>query len=79
MVGTRKVHVALFRSISSKTLAGALSLVTMTVPPRKICNKREQCRRFVEQGRGDQLPIVFGYAVDGRDPSQAVGKLSDAD
>ena len=38
MVGTMKVQVALVRSIISKTLAGELSLVTITVPPRKICN-----------------------------------------
>ncbi len=39
MVGTMKVHVASFRSINSKTLAGVVSSVTMTVPPRNICNK----------------------------------------
>ncbi len=38
MVGTMKVHVTFSRSMISKILIGELSLVTITVPPRKICN-----------------------------------------
>jgi hypothetical protein len=38
MVGTMKVHVARCRSTVANTLAGDESPVTITEPPRKICN-----------------------------------------